>query len=61
MKTFATSLLAEVFMLMLLLTLQFPARHTEVLEEWIDRLDAALPPLTNFIIPVSIALTLLPT
>lgn len=32
---------------------KFPAVHTSNVEEWIDQLDAELPPLTNFVIPVS--------
>jgi len=30
---------------------KFSTVHTAVLEEWIDELDARLPPLTNFVIP----------
>eukprot|EP00600_Ochromonadales_sp_CCMP1393_P013306 CAMPEP_0175000912 /NCGR_PEP_ID=MMETSP0005-20121125/2849_1 /TAXON_ID=420556 /ORGANISM="Ochromonas sp., Strain CCMP1393" /LENGTH=139 /DNA_ID=CAMNT_0016255755 /DNA_START=266 /DNA_END=685 /DNA_ORIENTATION=- len=30
---------------------QFPAKHTAQVEEWIDSLDAKLPPLSNFVIP----------
>ena len=32
---------------------RFSQEHTLKLEEWIDALDAQLPPLTNFVIPVS--------
>lgn len=32
---------------------KFSAKATLRLEEWIDRLDAQLPPLTNFVIPVA--------
>lgn len=32
---------------------KFAPQHTLKLEEWIDRLDAQLPPLTNFVVPVS--------
>jgi hypothetical protein len=31
---------------------KFSPHATLKLEEWIDRLDAQLPPLTNFVIPV---------
>jgi cob(I)alamin adenosyltransferase len=34
---------------------KFNPKATLRLEEWIDRLDAQLPPLTNFVIPVSTA------
>lgn len=34
---------------------KFSAEHTAVLEEWIDELDARLPPITNFVIPVRLA------
>lgn len=33
---------------------KFAPEHTLKLEEWIDHLDAQLPPLTNFVIPVRI-------
>jgi len=32
---------------------KFSPKFTAKLEEWIDGLDAQLPPLTNFVIPVS--------
>lgn len=31
---------------------QFAAANTRILEAWIDGLDAQLPPLKNFVIPV---------
>ena len=34
--------------------LKFPALHTAILEEWIDRIDGTLPPIVNFVIPVSL-------
>ena len=34
--------------------IQFPNKHTIDLEQWIDKLDHTLPPLTNFIIAVCI-------
>ena len=39
--------------LVYILLLQFPALHTAILEEWIDRIDSTLPPIVNFVIPVS--------
>jgi hypothetical protein len=33
---------------------QFPSVHTINLESWIDELDCQLPPLTNFVLPVSL-------
>ena len=33
---------------------KFSPKFTAKLEEWIDGLDAQLPPLTNFVIPVSV-------
>ena len=30
---------------------EFPPRHTAQLEQWIDEMDAGLPPLTHFVIP----------
>lgn len=33
---------------------EFSDQHTARLEEWIDHLDASVPPITNFVIPVSI-------
>jgi cob(I)alamin adenosyltransferase len=32
---------------------QFSPTFTKKLEEWIDQLDAQVPPLKNFVIPVS--------
>lgn len=32
---------------------EFPPGEVEVLEQWIDEMDATLEPLRNFILPVS--------
>lgn len=32
---------------------EFPRGEVEVLEQWIDEMDATLEPLRNFILPVS--------
>jgi cob(I)alamin adenosyltransferase len=39
-------------------TAVFPAANTAQVEEWIDALDAKLPPLKNFVIPVTSSLLL---
>ena len=31
---------------------EFSGQHTAKLEEWIDLLDASVPPITNFVVPV---------
>ena len=33
---------------------EFPPVYTAKIEEWIDDLDAQLPPLTNFVLPVKL-------
>ena len=35
---------------------KFNPKFTSRLEEWIDKLDAQLPPLTNFVLPVRLSL-----
>jgi cob(I)alamin adenosyltransferase len=32
---------------------KFNPKYVQMLEEWIDKLDEELPPLRNFILPVS--------
>ncbi len=36
---------------------EFSGLHTAKLEEWIDHLDATVPPIANFVIPVSVGCT----